>query len=148
MNEGQGSAPRGTFEINGPVVVGLLFLATWFTGFSALVALVLAYILRGEEDGAGGWRAGHYRYLIRTFWIALLYAGIILAFVVGVSLTFAEASGYGMRGGVPGSGIFFLFALVVLAGFATIIWSAVRCTLSLANAARRRPMPRPGTWWI
>ena len=144
-----GGTPSGTFEFNRPVLVGLLFLATWFTGFAALVALVLAYVWRGDEEGVqGSWRAGHYRYLIRTFWIALLYAALILAFVLLVSLSFMSEGMHVMHAAGPGMGASALFVLVVLAGFGTVIWSTVRCTLSIANAARRRPMPRPGTWWI
>ena len=44
------------------------------TGVVGIVAIVLAYVKRG--DAAGTWLASHYRWLIRTFWYSLLW-GIV-----------------------------------------------------------------------
>ena len=47
-------------------------------GLAGIVAIVVAYLKRGEA--AGTWLASHYRWLIRTFWFAALW-GVIGAIV-------------------------------------------------------------------
>jgi uncharacterized membrane protein len=48
--------------------------ASLLTGLSAIAGLVLAYVKRG--DVAQTWQASHYRWLIRTLWIWLLFMAI------------------------------------------------------------------------
>lgn len=43
-------------------------------GIVGIIAIILAYVKRGEA--AGTWLASHYRWLIRTFWFSLLW-GIV-----------------------------------------------------------------------
>nr|WP_300314725.1 DUF4870 domain-containing protein [Halomonas sp.] len=68
-----------------------LLLANLFTGFTALISVVVAYIYRGKGPS---WLDDHYRYQIRTFWIGLLYlcvASLLILIVVGVPLMLALA---------------------------------------------------------
>ena len=58
-------------------------------GVVGIVAIVLAYVKRGEA--AGTWLESHYRWLIRTFWFSLLWGAIgavvfvlLLIVVIGV----------------------------------------------------------------
>ena len=53
------------------MVIYILYLAGLVIGVSGLVGIVLAYVNRGK---AGGFIESHYTWLIRTFWIGLLYA--------------------------------------------------------------------------
>ena len=53
------------------------------TGIVGIIAVILAYVKRGEA--AGTWLAAHYRWLIRTFWYSLLW-GIIGAVIFVVLL--------------------------------------------------------------
>ncbi len=116
------------FDTNRPTIISLCYLASFITGISGIVGLILAYIWQGEtgasETGAGesAWERSHLTYLIRTFWIGLLYAVISLVLTVIVI------------------GVFGLIA--------TAIWTAVRSVLSLVRAQKREPMPDPGTWWV
>jgi uncharacterized membrane protein len=48
--------------------------ASLLTGLSAVAGLILAYVKRGAV--AGSWQASHYRWLIRTMWIWLLFMAI------------------------------------------------------------------------
>jgi uncharacterized membrane protein len=41
-------------------------------GLVGLIGLIIAYVKRGEAQGT--WVASHFRWLIRTFWFALLWA--------------------------------------------------------------------------
>lgn len=47
-------------------------------GVVGIIAIILAYVKRGEA--AGTWLGSHYRWLIRTFWFSLLW-GIVGAFI-------------------------------------------------------------------
>jgi uncharacterized membrane protein len=77
------------------IVVGIMGAATVVGSFvgsvPSVVAVILNYVKRG--DARGTWAASHYRWQIRTFWFALLWAliGWVLVFtligaVVGVPI--------------------------------------------------------------
>jgi uncharacterized membrane protein len=77
------------------IVIGVIGAATVIGSFvgsvPSLVAVILNYVKRG--DARGTWAASHYRWQIRTFWFALLWAliGWVLVFtligaVVGVPI--------------------------------------------------------------
>ena len=77
------------------IVIGIVGAATVIGSFvgsvPSLVAVILNYVKRGEARGT--WAASHYRWQIRTFWFALLWAfiGWVLVFtligaVVGVPI--------------------------------------------------------------
>jgi uncharacterized membrane protein len=100
-------------------VIYILYLASFVLGITALVGLVLAYINRGK---AGGWIESHYTYLIRTFWIALLYGFV--------------------------SVILMLVLVGVLLAFATAVWVIVRCVIGLQAVGRGEPIKNPTSWWI
>lgn len=56
-------------------IIYVLYLLSLAMGVTAVVGVVLAYIFRGSGPP---WIEGHYRFLIRTFWIGILYALIAL----------------------------------------------------------------------
>lgn len=109
--------PATAFEFNRPTIIALLYLASFVTGITAVIGVVLAHLWAGEP--AQDWERSHYRYLIRTFWLALV------AGVVGVVLT------------------------IVLVGFAILfavtVWVAVRSVVSLVKAQKREPIADPAT---
>lgn len=105
------------FEFNRPTIVGLLFLASYLTGISAIVGVVLAYVWKGEPHQP--WEATHYTYLIRTFWLG------IAGFVLGVVTL------------LVGVGFLILFGIG--------IWALVRTIMSLINAQKREAMKDPQT---
>jgi uncharacterized membrane protein len=100
-------------------VIYILYLVSLVIGVGLLVGLVIAYINRGK---AGGWVETHYTYLIRTFWIGLLYA------VVSIVLMFVA--------------IGFVLAL------ATGIWFIARCVIGLQAAGRGEAVKNPESWLI
>ena len=104
-------------DSNRPVIVGALYLASFLTGITGLVGVVLAHIWEGEARGT--WAESHYTYLIRTFWVsfvASIVAGLLMLVLVG----------------------FLLFPLIA-------IWFGVRSVLSLIKASKQEPMPDPKT---
>jgi uncharacterized membrane protein len=100
-------------------VIYVLYLAGFVIGITVLIGLVMAYVNRGK---AGGWIESHYTYLIRTFWIALLYGFV--------------------------SVILMLVLVGVLLAFATAVWVIVRCVIGLQTIGRGEPIKNPTSWWI
>ena len=100
-------------------VVYVLYLATFVTGVTALVGVVMAYVYR---DDAPDWLKTHFRFQIRTFWLGLVFGlvGALLSLVV----------------------VGFLM-LVFLA-----VWLVVRCVKGLKYVGRREPYPDPVGWWF
>ena len=112
------ATPPGGFDFNYPTIVALLYLASFVTGITGLVGVVLAYIWKGEARDP--WEASHFQYLINTFWIGLV--GSIVSVILMVVLI-----------GVP-----LLLGVMAL--------TVVRTVFSLVHAQKREPMPEPGTW--
>ena len=80
------------------IVIGIVGAATVIGSFigslPSIVAVILNYVKRG--DARGTWIASHYRWQIRTFWFAVLWALIgwvlvitIIGMVVGVPILIA-----------------------------------------------------------
>ena len=136
-------ASRG-FQFNGPTLISVLYLATWFTVFTALVGVILAYVWRRHAPQA--WERTHYRYLIRTFWIgiggyAIVGAGIVGFIVASEADLFVSSKTMDVA----------VIVAAVLGGLWVVLLSVllvVRCALSLVNAQQDAPMPRPGSWTI
>ena len=87
-----GTASPATFLFNRPTIVALLYLASFVTGFTALVGVVLAYVWKGEAHPA--WEASHYRYHIRTFWIGMLgwvISAVLMMVIIGFFMALAVA---------------------------------------------------------
>ncbi len=101
-------------------LIYVLYLVSFVVGITALVALVIAYLNRGEAQGT--WAESHYTFQIRTFWIGLLYSVISAVLMI--------------------VGIGFLLFIVVA------IWVIVRCVRGLQWAAGGNPVPDPQTWMV
>ncbi|MCR5858498.1 DUF4870 domain-containing protein [Mesorhizobium sp. J428] len=118
------AAPRETDQWLEPgktnvQIVYFLYIAGMFIPILPLVGLIMAYINRGK---AGGWVDTHYTYLIRTFWIGLLYgaiAVILMMLLIGFLLLVAVA-----------------------------VWIIVRCIVGLQAAGRGEPVKNPESWLI
>jgi uncharacterized membrane protein len=99
------------------LAVYLLYIAQLFTGFTALIGLIIAYFQQSSEES---YLKSHYRFQIRTFWIALLYIviGAILAiFLVG-----------------------WLLLLLI------IPWILIRVVRGLLLLNKDQPIPDPSSW--
>jgi uncharacterized membrane protein len=82
-----------------------------------IVGLIMAYINRGD---AAPWIAGHYRWLIRTFWISLLWGvacGILMIVHIGWILLLVAA-----------------------------MWSLVRVVRGFSAALKKQPIANPASW--
>ena len=103
-------------------VVYILYLAHFvpLLGWVAtIVGLVLAYV---ERDTAPAWLKSHFTFLIRTFWIGLLFycVSIVLCIVlIGIPMLLA-----------------------------TMVWFIVRCALGISRLLRNEPYPTPESWTV
>jgi uncharacterized membrane protein len=114
------STQSSGFDFNYPTIISLCYLASYITGITAIVGLVLAYMWRGENPS--GWEASHYTFHIRTFWIGL--AGFVIGFILMI----------------------IVIGFVIL--FAIGIWMLIRTVVALLKAQKQQPMPNPETLFI
>jgi uncharacterized membrane protein len=99
------------------LVVYILYLVSYVTGFTSLVGVIIAHVQIGSADPV---LASHYRFQIRTFWIGLLYL------FVGIILTFA------------------LVGILVLIWW--FVWSLVRNVKGLLAMNENKPIADPASW--
>ncbi|HLZ83295.1 MAG TPA: hypothetical protein VKQ54_06970 [Caulobacteraceae bacterium] len=100
------------------LIIYILFLAP-LGGLTHLIGVIMAYVAR---DSAPAWLQSHYTYLIRTFWMGLLYFAVALVLCVVLI-------------GIP---------LLMLA----FLWFIVRCAVGLMRLFRSEPIAHPETWTI
>ncbi|GAM03766.1 DUF4870 family protein [Novosphingobium sp. MBES04] len=119
-SENRPAASNSSFELNNPTVICLLYFASFLTGVTAIIGVVLAFVWRGEAKA--DWELSHYQYLINTFWIGLVggILGVVLMIV--------------------------LIGFLILP--AVSIWVIVRTVMSLLKAQKREAMPDPNSWTI
>jgi uncharacterized membrane protein len=112
------------------IVYGLYFLQL-FTGFTVLIGVIMAYVLR---DRATEVTRSHYDFLIATFWKAIFPLLVsIVAFVVGLVLSIVLI-------GIPIlMGAVFMFAAIC-------VWYLIRCVVGAVYLAQNQAHPRPETW--
>lgn len=100
-------------------IIYVLYLAGLVIGVSGIVGIILAYMNRGK---AGGFVETHYTWLIRTFWIGLLYA--LISFML----------------------IFVFIGFILM--FAVAVWFIVRCIMGLQAVGRGEAIKNPESWLI
>jgi uncharacterized membrane protein len=83
------------------------------------VGLIIAYVDRGKTTEL---YSSHYRYLIRTVWIAMLFGFVSLLLSV--------------------------VAIGLVTWFATVLWYLVRCVKGLVLLLRDEPISNPATWLV
>jgi uncharacterized membrane protein len=111
-----------------PAVVYALYILGLFHGVTLIIGLIMAYVMRG---GAGPINASHYTYLIRTFWVALIW-GVIGCGVMLVSIPFAI-----ILIGIP---FLWLGGMICLGAW---IWAIVRSIVGAVRLADGAPIARP-----
>lgn len=133
QRDGRSSWIADTFG-NRPFIVAALCLSSFFLPVMLIVAIPLAFIFRREP--AEEWELSHYRYQIRTFFLALGMSVLgVIIFVVFLAVFFETGS-------VAAPPLLMLILPVMLAALAQF---GVRSVLSMVRAVARQPMPKPET---
>lgn len=97
--------------------VYILYLVSFLFPVLPILAVVLAYIF---ENDAQGYLKSHYQYLIRSFWILLLYSII---------------------------SVITIFVLIgILLGFLCALWWIIRLVKGLKSLMNKEPIPNPKVW--
>lgn len=112
-----------------PGIVYGLYVLQFFTGFTILVGVIAAYVLRDRASEAV---RSHYDFLISTFWWSIppvIVASVL--FIVGIPLSFILV-------GIP----FMIFAAMIMALWA--FWYLLRCVVGGVRLARGEAYPHPG----
>src|SRR5437899_3168288 len=102
-------------------------------GLTLIIGVIMAYVLR---SGAGDMNGSHYTYVIRTFWISLVWliigGGVML---VSIPFTFILI-------GIP-----FLWLGGVICG-AAWLWALIRCIVGVVRLADGAPIARPYGYFV
>lgn len=98
-------------------VIYILYLVSLVVGVTGIIGVVMAYLNR---SGAPDWVQSHYRWQIRTFWIALLYSLI---------------------GAITSAVVIGIFILLFAA-----IWFIVRTVKGMQLLSRGEPVPDVESW--
>ncbi len=112
MAEGGITQGAGTVRL-----VYILYLLAMLNGMTGLIGFLIACIAGSD---APKWVRSHYRFQIRTLWMAVLFA------TLGVSTAFI------------GIGFLILFGVVV--------WYTIRCIKGFLLAGQGKAYPDPKTW--
>ncbi|MCC9624279.1 hypothetical protein LPB41_21570 [Thalassospira sp. MA62] len=132
-NQGQDASFAGAPQFvderggNTALVCYGLMIATLFTAFATgFIALIVSYVARENDNH---WTNSHYTFIIRTFWISILYAIIVgfMTFVIGW---------------VPLIG----WAIVGTLGLFTTAWFVGRNVIGLLRALNGEPINNPKSW--
>jgi uncharacterized membrane protein len=92
-------------------------------GWPSIIAVIINYVKQG--DARGTWLESHFRWQIRTFWLAL--AWVVLIALVGGALTLVLVG----------------FAILWVGLFLLGIWAVYRIARGWLALKDRRPMPVP-----
>ena len=109
--------PRAAQTDSTAKIVYILYLVSFVVLVTSVVGLVMAYVNVGDAPEP---LRTHYRFQIRTFWIACLY------FLISAVATLALVG--------------WLLALF------TMVWFIVRCAKGLQYLGRGEPYPNAATW--
>jgi uncharacterized membrane protein len=98
-------------------IIYILYLCSLMIPVLPIIAVIFAYIFENDTKNI---LKSHYQYLIRSFWMGMLYfsiAGVLVLVVIGVAL-------------VP----------------LCIIWWVIRMAKGLKSLLRNEPISYPKTW--
>ena len=114
---GPGARPPMISDYGLAFIVYVLYLVGFFTGVSAVVGLIIAWM---QIDRADTVSRSHFRFQIRTFWI-----GLLLLVVGAITLYIAVG-------------------VVILVWW--IVWTAIRCVKGLLLLNAGEPVAEPESW--
>ncbi len=116
---------------NRPFIVAALYLSSFFLPIMLIIGVPLTFIFRREPSEE--WEMSHYRYLARTFAIALALCVLVAVLALTAIMTLGATDEVGF----PVAIVSVVAVLAILAQF------GVRSVMSMALAVSRQPMPRP-----
>ncbi|WP_420405220.1 DUF4870 family protein [Nisaea sp.] len=128
--EGEQRMPPVKGRAGMPIAIYALYLASIVVGITSIIAVILAYTSREQEDYG---LYTHYTFQIYTFWLGLLYS---IGFGIAAAILMLLATSLGM----------FAMALMAVAGIALFAWFVLRCCTGLVMAIKGEPIANPNSW--
>ena len=112
------SMDQGIPKWGGVKAVYFLYIASFFVGFTGLIGVVVAYVFKGDNAISDS----HFRWQIRTFWLSILFAFVIVATsFIGLGLIF---------------------------GALFVVWYLIRVIKGIKAAFDQKPIQNPGSWMV
>lgn len=81
----------------GGILTSASIVGAFITGWPSLIAVFINYVTRDRVRG--GWLDSHWRWQLRTFWFAVLWAaiaGLLFITLIGIPFAFALIVGTGL----------------------------------------------------
>ncbi|HEX4301424.1 MAG TPA: hypothetical protein VHZ78_01430 [Rhizomicrobium sp.] len=131
--------PRNDNELRVMALIAYgLFLAALFNGITAIVGVVLAYVMRGNAQGTI-WES-HFRNLIRVFWITAVVLAVTIAIAVEGfgGMFYALATNHDPAPALAGL-LFLLVPLLAIIGLVFMVWFLYRTVRGLIRALEDKP---------
>ncbi len=134
MSDGLGSVAVASEDKTLPIVTYVLFLLGFVThGFTAVVGLIVAYASRSS---ARPMAESHYTFLIRTFWIGLAAAALLITYALWSAVLTMVLIGFPM------------LALAGIVGCLLAAWYGLRLIVGLVRLANDETYPTPRNWLL
>ncbi|HYG26375.1 MAG TPA: hypothetical protein VD906_05675 [Caulobacteraceae bacterium] len=114
-----------------PGIVYALYVCQFFTGFTVLIGVIMAYVCRDRSDGIA---RSHYDFLISTFWRSIPFLLLVaVSGTIGLVLSIVLI-------GIP------ILAFAAFLFVVICVWYLVRLVIGAVHLARGEAHPRPDTW--
>ena len=112
-----------TFSVVSGMSSALLIVTAFLAGWPSIIAVILAYVKR--DDARGSWLESHYRWSLRTFWLAVGWGigAALLTFLLVITIV----------------GILIAWLPLLVLG----IWVAYRVIRGWLALKDRRALPMP-----
>ncbi len=133
------AAPEADLRLMAALVYGL-YLFSPFTGITALVGVVIAYVKRG--DARGTIYESHFSNAITVFWVSFVASMLMVAFVVQAALGMVVAHDNGDIAHAINQNIHWLIPAVpafLLLGGLFCVWLFYRVIRGLIHALENKP---------
>ena len=128
----------GDLRVMALIAYGLFLLAP-VNGITAVLGVVLAYVKRGEARGTL-WE-GHYRNLIRVFWITVAVLAVFIAVIfesIG-GMFYSVVTHRGDPGPALAGLMFLLIPFLAVTGLVFSVWYLYRTVRGLIRALEDKP---------
>lgn len=125
-------------------LVYILYFVGFFTGITALIGVIIAYVNRAEGSELA---QSHYKHQIRIFWRGVIFLGAaavlyVVSAIVTMASIGASAYGFGYGSAPAGLGALGIGALVAILPWALTafwaVWTIYRCVKGMAWVNKQR----------
>ncbi|MEW5927024.1 MAG: hypothetical protein AB1941_06055 [Gemmatimonadota bacterium] len=111
--------------------------ASFVLGVTPIVGVIINYVKMDEARGT--WVESHFRWQIRTFWLALLFGVVLFAAVMLLGLGTVGAALAGSDAGTAGGAIS-VWLIAVAGGLGITVWYVYRIVKGWLRLSQNQPI--------